>query len=130
VSRLGSGLGVLLVVVAALGGCGGGSSTPTLDSSLVSVQDERLLRVAERICHVQGAVVNVTSDTAITVIMRWQAFDANDAGIATTRLTVTGVAPGTRVDFETSGFASNDRGLVGCGDIARFERIETTLVPG
>jgi hypothetical protein len=130
VSRLGTGLGVLLVVGAALGGCGNGSTTPTIDPALISIQNERLLAVSPTICHVQGTVVNMSPDTTLTVIMRWQAFDANDAVIATTRQTLAGIAPGGRVDFETSGFASNDKGLVGCSAIARFERIDTTITSG
>lgn len=112
-----------------LAGCGGDSSGPTFDSSVVSIVDEVLVPVTDRICHVRGTVVNTGSDVAVTVVMRWQAFDASDAAIATTRLTVSGVAPGTQVGFESTGFASNDRGLVGCSDIARFERIETTIGP-
>jgi len=113
-----------------LAGCGSDSGTPTLDPSIVSVEGESLVPISGRICHVRGTVVNATPDVPVTVILRWLAYDPTDTGIATTRTTVTSVQPGTRVDFETTGFASNDRGLVGCSDIARFERIETTVLRG
>ncbi len=116
------------LLLALLAGCGGGkSSSPTAASSdAVVVESETLVPVSAQICHVRGTVVN-TTDTAIDVSMRWQAFDAADKGIGTTRLQLSAVPPGGRRDFETSGFASNSRGLIGCSAIARFERIATVV---
>ncbi len=119
---------LLGLLVGLLAGCGGSSSSTTpADVTGVTITGESLLPVSDRICHVRGTVVNGTPDVTVDVFMRWQAFDASDQAIGTTALRVTGVPPGTRQDFESSGLASNDRGLIGCGDIARFERIETTI---
>jgi hypothetical protein len=59
--------------------------------------------------------------------MRWQAFDASNGTLGFTRLTVNGIPPNSRVDFESTGFASNDLGLIGCDTITRFQRIETII---
>lgn len=118
-------LGVLALLLAACDG----SSTPTGPSELegISIVGEALVPAAAGICHVRGTVVNARDDVAVDVLMRWRALNADAQEIGFTRVRVTGVAPGTQQDFESTGFASNERGLFGCGEIARFERIETGI---
>jgi hypothetical protein len=118
-----------VLALALLWGCDG-NGTPTSLDVPVSVENEALVPVGPDVCHVRGTVVNATPDLRVNVIMRWQAFDAADGSLGFTKLRVNGVDPATRVDFESTGFASNDRGLLGCGAITRFDRIETIIERG
>jgi hypothetical protein len=110
-------------------GCGG-SSGPVAPSELdgISIVGETLVPAGARTCHVGGTVVNARTDLTVDVTMRWHALDASAQEIGFTKVRVLGVGPGTQQDFESTGFASNDRGLIGCGDIVRFERIETGIL--
>lgn len=113
----------LALVLAPLAGCGGddGPSTPEVDlSAAIVVESQRLLAVSPEICHVQGTARN-TSDQDLGLILRFQAFDAEDRPIATTGAPLS-IAAGATMDFEATGFF-NDDGLVSCSRIARFERI-------
>jgi hypothetical protein len=113
----------LALVLAPLAGCGGddGPSVPPVDVNVAVVIDSmRLLAVSPEICHVQGTARN-TSDQTLGLVLRFQAFDAEDEPIATTGASLS-IAAGTTVDFESTGFF-NDDGLVACARIARFERI-------
>jgi hypothetical protein len=113
----------LALALGPLAGCGGddGPSVPPVDANVAIVIDSmRLLAVSSEICHVQGTARN-TSDQDLGVVLRFQAFDAQDRPIATTGAPLSIVA-GTSADFETTGFF-NDDGLVSCARIARFERI-------
>jgi hypothetical protein len=122
-------IGVTAALVGLLAaGCGGSSSTaPTIDASNISVLNETLVPVGQA-CHVRGTVVNMTTDTTLDVGLGYQAFDAGDTALALTHIVVRGLAPSSSADFESTGFASNDRGLVACSAITRFERTETSIV--
>jgi hypothetical protein len=115
-------------VVLLLAGCGSDSS-PAAPSALegISIIGETLVPAGDQICHVRGTIVNDRGDVTVDIIMRWRALDGSANEIATTKLRVLNVGPGTRQDFESTGFASNSRGLIGCADIIRFERFETTI---
>lgn len=121
---------VLALVLAAFAGCGGSSSpTAVSDPSVVVVESESLVQVSSDACHVQGTVVN-TSDTAtFKIVLRWQALDASDKVLGTTRVDLDRLLPGERRPYDATGFASNDQGLFPCSKITRFERIETTVTP-
>jgi hypothetical protein len=41
---------------------------------------------------------------------------------------VRSLRPSSGADFESTGFASNSRGLLACSAITRFERTNTSLV--
>lgn len=113
----------LALLLAPLAGCGGddGPSVPPVDVNVAVVIDAmRLLALSPEICHVQGTARN-TSDQNLGLVLRFQAFDAEDEPIATTGASLS-IAAGTTVDFESTGFF-NDDGLVSCARIARFERI-------
>jgi hypothetical protein len=118
---------LFVLAVGLLAGCSDDNSTPTSLDVTVSVEGEALVTVPPNACHVRGTIVNATADLTANVTMRWQAFDAADATLGFTKLVVRGVPPATQAIFESTGFASNDRGLIGCDAIARFERIETII---
>jgi hypothetical protein len=119
------GLCVLIVLVVGCGDSGGPANPSELEG--VSIINETLFPAADTICHVRGTVVNDRTDVTVDVTMRWRAIDAGATEIGTTKIRVQNVRPGTRQDFESTGFASNDRGLMSCGDIIRFERFETSI---
>lgn len=120
---------VLLVLLILLAGCGGSDSSPSgpADPSVVVVESESLAPVSSDSCHVQGTVLNSSDTVTFDVLLRWQAFDAADKSLGTTRVTIERLKPGERRAYDATGFASNDEGLVPCSRIARFERISTTV---
>lgn len=118
---------LFVLAVGLLAGCSDSNNTPTSLDVTVSVEGEALVTVPPNACHVRGTIVNATADLTANVTMRWQAFDAADATLGFTKLVVRGVSPASQVSFESTGFASNDRGLIGCDVITRFERIETII---
>ncbi|HEV8672615.1 MAG TPA: FxLYD domain-containing protein [Methylomirabilota bacterium] len=126
--RITSGCLTAALVGLLLAGCGSSSSSsgPTIDAANVDIQNETLVPAGQA-CHVRGTAVNATADTTVEVAMRWQAFDAADRAIGTTKFIIPQLPPGGRQDFESTGFASNDRGLIPCSAVTRFERIETTV---
>ena len=125
----GSGL-ALSLVLAGLASCGGGSSpTAVTDPTVVIVESETLVPVSDA-CHVQGTVHNTTDGSTFKVVLRWQALDAADKVLGTTRVDIDRLLPGERRPYDATGFASNDQGLVPCSKITRFERLETTITPG
>jgi hypothetical protein len=71
-------------------------------------------------------VLNATAFGTFDLVLRWQAFDATEKSLGTTRVTVDNLRPGERRAYDATGFASNDQGLVRCSRIARFERIQTS----
>ena len=115
-------------LVGLFAGCGSSSSTTPTAPAGVTIQGESLLPVSGGICHMRGTVVNATPDVTVDVHLRWQAYDTAAQTLGTTAFTLTNVTPGTSQDFESTGFAGSDR-LIACSEIARFERIETTLTP-
>ena len=120
------------LVVLLLGGCGGdGGAPPTVPegSGTVEVQSESLVAVSRESCHVQGVVVNVSTDSTFDVTLRWQALDAADRSLGTTRADVSRLAPGESRAYDATGFASNSEGLVRCSAIARFVRLQTLITP-
>lgn len=120
---------VLLVLVALVAGCGGSGSSPSsaTDPSVVVIESENLVPVSSDSCHVQGTVFNSSDTVSFDVLLRWQAFDATDKSLGTTRVTIERLKPGERRAYDATGFARNDEGLVSCSKIARFERISTTV---
>jgi hypothetical protein len=129
VRSTGSGL-ALSLLLAVLAGCGGSSSpTAVTDPTAVIVESETLVPVSDA-CHVQGTVHNTTDLATFKVVLRWQALDAAEKVLGTTRVDLEHLAPGERRPYDATGFASNDHGLVPCSKITRFERLETTVTPG
>ena len=120
---------VLLGLLIVLAGCGGGSSSPSeaTDPSVVVVESENLASVSSDSCHVQGTVLNGSDTVTFDLTLRWQAFDAADKSLGTTSVRIDRLGPGERRAYDATGFASNDKGLVPCSKIARFERISTTV---
>jgi hypothetical protein len=109
-------------------GCGGGSSTtPTIDASNISVKNERLVPAGQA-CHVAGTVTNLTTDTTLDVGLGYQAFNAGDSSLGVTHIVVRALVPGSTADFETTGLASNEHGLVACSTISRFERTDLSII--
>src|SRR5581483_8015195 len=97
-------------------GCGGGGgSTPTVPEGepTVSIDGERLVPVRDA-CHVQGTVTNLNPTRRLDVTLRYQAVDAAEKLLGTTRTDLTGLAPGEQRSFNATGFAANGRGLVPC----------------
>lgn len=111
-----------------LAGCGGSSSPTTASvddpATVVSIQNETLLPVSSRSCHVRGTVENITPDRTVDLTMHWQALDSSGNVIGRTALTVSGLLPGEVRTFEASGFFKN--GLIPCSSISTFERSATT----
>jgi hypothetical protein len=122
-------IGVTAALVGLLAaGCGGGSSTtPTIDASNINVRNESLVPAGQA-CHVRGTVTNLTTDTTLDVGLGYQAFDAVDTSLGVTHIVVRGLVPGSGADFETTGFASNEHGLVACSAITRFARTDISIV--
>jgi hypothetical protein len=126
--------GVMTGLVALLlAGCGGGGSgaPPTVPegSGTVEVQSESLVAVSRESCHVQGVVVNVSTDSTFDVTLRWEARDASDRSLGTTRADVPRLTPGESRAYDATGFASNSEGLVQCSAIVRFVRLQTLINP-
>jgi hypothetical protein len=118
---------VVALGLALLAGCGdGGSSSTPADPTAIVVESETLVPVGGDACHVVGTVLNATAFGTFDVVLRWQAFDATEKSLGTTRVTVDNLRPGERRAYDATGFASNDEGLVRCSRIARFERIQTS----
>jgi hypothetical protein len=120
-----------LGLAAALAGCGDDESTaPTVPEGpgTVVVESEFLVPFDDA-CHVQGTMLNTSEVVAFDVSLRFQALDANEKIIGTTRANVGNLLPGERRLYNATGFAANDVGLIPCRDIARFERIQTTITP-
>jgi hypothetical protein len=122
-------IGVTAALVGLLAaGCGGNSSTtPAIDASNISVLNETLVQAGQA-CHVRGTVVNLTTDTTLDVGLGYTAFDAADTALGVTHIVVRGLVPSSSANFESTGFASNERGLVACSAITRFERTDTSIV--
>ncbi len=120
------GFALVLLLAAGLAGCGGSSSpsSPT-DEGTIVVESESLVPVAGA-CHVQGTVLNTSDIVTFNVTIRWQAFDAADKILGTTRVSVNKLKPGERRAYDATGFASNDNGLIPCSRIARFEQISAS----
>lgn len=121
--------GLVVVLLAACGG--GGSAPPTVPegAATVVVQSESLVAVSRDSCHVQGVLVNTSDSLTFDVTLRWQALDASDRVLGTTRADVSRLAPGESRAYDATGFASNSQGLVRCSAIARFERLQTLITP-
>lgn len=119
---------VLLSILVLLAGCGGSSSPsePT-DPSVIVIESESLVPVSSESCHVQGTALNSSDAVTFDVNLRWEAFDAAEKSLGTTAVSLSRLKPGERRAFDATGFASNDRGLVPCSKIARFERVSTSI---
>jgi hypothetical protein len=125
-------IGMTGLVAVLLAGCGSsGSTTPTVPegSGTVEVQSETLVAVSRESCHVQGVVVNLSTDSTFDVTLRWEARDASDRSQGTTRADVPRLAPGESRAYDATGFASNSQGLIPCAAIARFVRLQTLITP-
>jgi hypothetical protein len=122
--------GLVALLLAGCGG-GGGGAAPTVPegSGTVEIQSESLVAVSRESCHVQGVVVNVSTDSTFDVTLRWEARDAADRSRGTTRADVLRLAPGEARAYDATGFASNSQGLVPCSAIARFVRLQTLITP-
>lgn len=122
--------GLVVLLLAACGGSDSGAP-PTVPegSGTVEVQSESLVAVSRESCHVQGVVVNVSTGSTFDVTLRWQALDASDRSLGTTRADVSRLAPGESRAYDATGFASNSEGLVRCSAIARFVRLQTLITP-
>lgn len=121
----------VVMLLATFASCGGGgSTTPTVPEGegTVLVQSETLVPVTDA-CHMQGVVANVSERTKFDVTLRWQAFDAAGVILGATQITIPNLLVGEQRPYDASGFASDNRGLVPCSAIARFERTATLITP-
>jgi hypothetical protein len=124
------GLVVGAVAAALLAGCGGSSSTPTIDpATTVVVTNEALVRPASSICHVTGNILSIAT-FRVDVTLKWQAFDATSKVVGTLTLGVNNLDPGESRSFESTGFINGNQGLIDCSTVVSFTRNETDVVKG
>ena len=121
-------LGLAVALAACSDDEGTTPSVPEGPGSVV-VESEFLVPFDNDACHVQGTVLNTSEVVAFDVSLRFHSLDANDKITGTTRANISNLLPGERRLYNATGFAANDVGLIPCRDIARFERIQTTITP-
>ena len=118
------------VALGFLAGCGGSSSTPTLDpATSVTITNEALVRPSSTICHVTGNIQSIET-LRVNVILKWQAVDADGKQVGTVTLGVNHLNPGEARTFESTGFIDGNNGLIDCSKIVSFNRTETNVQKG
>jgi hypothetical protein len=116
-----------VVAAALLAGCGGSSTTPTIDpATTVVVSNEALVRPASNICHVTGNILSIAT-FRVNVTLKWEAFDTTAKVIGTLTLVVNNLNPGESRSFESTGFINGNQGLIDCSKVVNFTRNETDI---